>query len=155
RVAIITADKLAFLAAHLGAIYAGAVSLPLNPRYTGEELCYFLDDSGARVAVACDQVRPLVEARRGSLSDLPVVVDDTTARNAPEGPFIEPDVSCDMPCLMIYSSGTTGRPKGVVHTHSNLAYSIRSLQAAWRVSPDDTVLNVLPLFHVHGLSFGV
>jgi malonyl-CoA/methylmalonyl-CoA synthetase len=55
---------------------------------------------------------------------------------------------------MIYSSGTTGQPKGVVHTHANLAASIRSLQGAWRVTPDDVVVNVLPLFHVHGLSFG-
>ena len=54
---------------------------------------------------------------------------------------------------MLYSSGTTGQPKGVVHTQANLASSLRALQECWRISPDDVVVNVLPLFHIHGLSF--
>jgi malonyl-CoA/methylmalonyl-CoA synthetase len=54
---------------------------------------------------------------------------------------------------MIYSSGTTGQPKGVVHTQANLASSLRALQACWRVTGNDVIVNVLPLFHIHGLSF--
>ncbi len=54
---------------------------------------------------------------------------------------------------MLYSSGTTGRPKGVVHTHANLASSLRALQECWRFTPDDVLVNALPLFHIHGLSF--
>jgi malonyl-CoA/methylmalonyl-CoA synthetase len=54
---------------------------------------------------------------------------------------------------MLYSSGTTGRPKGVVHTHANLASSLRALKECWRFTPDDVLVNVLPLFHIHGLSF--
>jgi malonyl-CoA/methylmalonyl-CoA synthetase len=154
RVAIATAEKLPFLVAHLGAIYAGAVSLPLNPRYTGLELRYFLEDSAARVAVLGEQPRPIVESLRVNLPNLRTVLNDSMAWDAPECQFIEPEVKAAAPCLMIYSSGTTGRPKGVVHTQSNLAASIRSLQAMWRFTPDDIVLNVLPLFHVHGLSFG-
>src|SRR5260370_2259654 len=52
RVALCTADKLAFLVAHLGTFFAGGVSLPLNPRFTAEELRYFLTDSGSRLVVA-------------------------------------------------------------------------------------------------------
>lgn len=155
RVAIATPEKLSFLAAHLGAIYAGAISLPLNPRYTADELRYFLEDSGARVAVVGDQARPIVESLQGNLPDLHAVLADKAAWDAPESSFANPDIGSDAPCLMIYSSGTTGRPKGVVHTQSNLAASLRALQAMWRFTPDDVVLNVLPLFHVHGLSFGV
>ncbi len=154
RVAIATPEKLPFLAAHLGAIYAGAISLPLNPRFTGEELRYFLQDSGARVAVVGDAQRPIVESLQADLPDLRDVLDDSAAWNAPASPFSEPEIGRESPCLMIYSSGTTGRPKGVVHTHANLAASIRSLQAAWRITPDDVVVNALPLFHIHGLSFG-
>lgn len=54
---------------------------------------------------------------------------------------------------MLYSSGTTGRPKGVLHDHANLASSLRGLQSCWRFTPDDVLVNVLPLFHIHGLSF--
>src|SRR5262249_32602019 len=57
------------------------------------------------------------------------------------------------PCLIIYSSGTTGWPKGVVHTQANVLSSLRALQSCWRFTPDDVVLNVLPLFHIHGLGF--
>src|SRR5262249_29255486 len=56
-------------------------------------------------------------------------------------------------CLLVYSSGTTGWPKGVVHTHANLACGLRALAECWRFTPDDVVVNVLPLFHVHGLCF--
>jgi malonyl-CoA/methylmalonyl-CoA synthetase len=154
RVAIATPDKLPFLAAHLGALYAGAVCVPLNPRFTGAELQYFLEDSGARVAVVGDDQRSVVESLQGDLPDLRAVLDDAAAWDAPASPFSEPEIGPDNPCLMIYSSGTTGRPKGVVHTHANLAASIRALQAGWRITPEDVVVNVLPLFHVHGLSFG-
>src|SRR5262249_35332838 len=59
----------------------------------------------------------------------------------------------DEPCLILYSSGTTGWPKGIVHTPANLGAGLRALQACWRVTADDAVIHVLPLFHIHGLSF--
>src|SRR5262249_51798726 len=64
-----------------------------------------------------------------------------------------PAPKSDDPCLMLYSSGTTGRPKGVVHTHANVASSLHALADCWRFTPDDVLVNVLPLFHIHGLSF--
>ena len=69
------------------------------------------------------------------------------------GPFREPRLAPGDPCLILYSSGTTGWPKGVVHTHANVASSLRALAHCWRMTPDDVVVNVLPLFHIHGLSF--
>ena len=62
RVAIVTSEKLPFLAAHLGTLYASAVSLPLNPRLTADELRYFLQDSGARVVVAGQDEWPVIES---------------------------------------------------------------------------------------------
>jgi len=153
RVAITTAEKLPFLAAHLGTLFAGAVSLPLNPRLTREELRYFLQDSGARAVVAGDDQRPVIETLRTELPDLHVPLTDTEAWDAPESRFSEPAIAHDAPCLMLYSSGTTGRPKGVVHTHANLASSLHALREFWRFTPDDVLVNVLPLFHIHGLSF--
>jgi malonyl-CoA/methylmalonyl-CoA synthetase len=153
RVAIVTTDKLPFLAAHLGTLYASAVSLPLNPRSTADELKYFLQDSAARVVVAGRDEWPVIEALKPALPELRALMADREAWDAPEGELADPDVSRDDPCLMLYSSGTTGRPKGVVHTNANLASSIRALGDCWRFTSDDVLVNVLPLFHIHGLSF--
>jgi len=119
RVVIASAEKRPFLAAHLGAIFAGAVALPVNPKFTRDEMRHVLAD----------------------------------AWDAPAARFNPPDVPADSPALILYSSGTTGRPKGVVHSQANLAGSLRALRACWRFTPDDVLVNVLPLFHIHGLSF--
>jgi malonyl-CoA/methylmalonyl-CoA synthetase len=153
RVVLYTADKLPFLIAHLGVLYAGGVCVPLNPRFTREEMRYFLTDSGARVAVIGDDQRRIVEALRPELPELQAIIPDTAVLEAPRCSVSQCDPSGDAPCLMIYSSGTTGWPKGVVHTQANMASALFALQACWRFSPDDCVVNFLPLFHVHGLCF--
>jgi malonyl-CoA/methylmalonyl-CoA synthetase len=153
RVAIATPEKLPFLAAHLGAMYAAAVSLPLNPRLTRDELRYYLDDSGAKVIVAGKDQLPIVDSLRPELPQLRAIMTDSEAWDASPGSFTEQSPPRDAPCLMLYSSGTTGQAKGVVHTHANLASSLRALQQFWRFTPDDVLVNVLPLFHIHGLSF--
>jgi malonyl-CoA/methylmalonyl-CoA synthetase len=151
RVALFTADKLPFLLAHLGVFYAGAVPLPLNPRFTREEMRFFLTDSEARMVVVGAEQRPLIESLAAELLGPPVVQPDSD--DSGTGPFREPAVSADDPCLTLYSSGTTGWPKGVVHTHAGAAGSLRALQDYWQMSGDDVVVNALPLFHIHGLAF--
>jgi malonyl-CoA/methylmalonyl-CoA synthetase len=153
RVALFTAEKMALLVAHLGALYAGAAPLPLNPRYTREEMRYFLNDSEARVVVAGADQRPMIDALAPELDRPPVVAADAAALNPPCAAWREPTVNAGDPALILYSSGTTGWPKGVVHTHANVASSLRALQTCWRMGPDDVVVNVLPLFHIHGLAF--
>jgi len=153
RVVIFTAQKLPFLVAQLGAMYAGGAPLPLNPRYTREEMRYFLNDSQPRVVVAgADQCR-LIDELTSQLADPPAIVLDAALLESQARDLREPNVSADDPCLIMYSSGTTGRPKGVVHTHANAANCLRALQACWRMTSDDVVINVLPLFHIHGLGF--
>jgi malonyl-CoA/methylmalonyl-CoA synthetase len=153
RVAIVTSAKMSFLTAHLGALYSGAVSLPLNPRSTARELQHFLLDSGARVVVTGDQQRELIESTRTTLPELHTVLADATDVFGSPSRFSEPALSCEHPCLLLYSSGTTGRPKGVMHTQGNLASSLQALQEIWQFTADDILVNVLPLFHIHGLSF--
>src|SRR4030095_14683515 len=153
RVALCTSNKLSFLVAHLGTLYAGGISLPLNPRFTRDELRFFLGDSGARVIVAGDEARAFVESLHAELPDLGAVVSDASLLQAPKETLREPECRADDPCLMIYSSGTTGWPKGIVHNQANVASALSALQSCWQFPPDDVVLNVLPLFHVHGLCF--
>lgn len=153
RVAIYTPGKLPFLVAQLGAIYAGGVALPLNPQFTREELRYFLSDSGAAVVVAGQPQRAMLADLAAELPNPPQIVADELALDPPATAFHQPDLAADDPCLILYSSGTTGFPKGVVHTHANAAHALRALAECWRMTADDVVLNVLPLFHIHGLAF--
>eukprot|EP00658_Telonema_sp_P-2_P052243 TRINITY_DN40448_c0_g1_i1.p1 TRINITY_DN40448_c0_g1~~TRINITY_DN40448_c0_g1_i1.p1 ORF type:complete len:212 (+),score=51.42 TRINITY_DN40448_c0_g1_i1:128-763(+) len=64
---------------------------------------------------------------------------------------IDKVTSKDADCLMIYTSGTTAKPKGVVHTHRSISNQVEVLHSAWKWTPEDVILNVLPLHHVHGL----
>jgi malonyl-CoA/methylmalonyl-CoA synthetase len=153
RVAIWTADRVAFLVAHLGVLLGGGVSVPLNPRFTREEMRHFLADSGAAVVVGDPDGIPLLDGLRPGLPGLRGVITAGEVAGAPHRSGSLATTATAGPCLILYSSGTTGRPKGVVHTPANLGAGLRALRDCWRVTPDDAVLHVLPLFHVHGLSF--
>ena len=153
RVVLCTSDKLSFLIGHLATLFAGAVSLPLNSRFTREELKFFLNDSSASVAVVDLTAWRTLEAMRAELPNLKHIAPGAGIFGAPASRYRAPTMTGADPCMIIYSSGTTGWPKGVVHTHANIAAGLQALGACWRFTPDDVVLNVLPLFHVHGLCF--
>ena len=136
-----------FLRWYLGALHAGVVVVLANPGYTGAELEHLVADSGARLAVA----DPGPARRLATLAAAPPVVP------AGEEPAGRPrDAARLLPApdgiaLLAYTSGTTGRPKGVPLTHRQLAASIRGAMAAWCWTADDVLVHALPLFHQHGL----
>ncbi|HEY8338927.1 MAG TPA: acyl-CoA synthetase [Egibacteraceae bacterium] len=146
RVAFLTHPDTTYVATLLGIWSAGAMAVPIRPGLPRPEIAYVLDDADP-VALVVDaalapQVRQLAADRR-----VPVlVVDDLTS---PAASLLQ--VTADDPALMLYTSGTTGRPKGVVHTHGSLAAQITALVEAWRWQPRDGILLVLPLHHVHGI----
>ena len=125
----------------------------MNSRFTREELRFFLTDSGATLVVVEESLSPLVTSFRAELPALKVARDTEFQLGEPPYHYPVTVVGAFDPCLLMYSSGTTGFPKGVVHTHGNVASSLLALQKCWRFTPDDVVLNVLPLFHIHGLCF--
>jgi len=153
RVALFTPNKLPFLFGHLGVLFGGGVPLPLNPRFTREEMRYFLGDSGARAVIAGSDQQPLAEQLAAELPERPIVVPDDAMLDAAGGDWRQPAPHEEDACLILYSSGTTGWPKGVVHTNANVASSLHALAECWRMTADDLVVNALPLFHIHGLEF--
>ncbi len=154
RVILYTPDKFSFLQVHLGIIAAGGISLPLNFDFTAHEMEYYINDSGARFAAASGEYGKTLQSIKEKCPCLERILDPAEAAGGGNGElFREPDIKPEDPCFMLYSSGTTGQPKGVVHSHENLAKSVSSLSKCWRFTPDDILLNVLPLFHIHGLSF--
>ena len=127
-VAVEATSSLETVVAVLGCLLAGAVALPLPPDAGPREREHVLRDSGAVPAPSVD-----LAARSAVAWSLP----DTG------------------PAVLMYTSGTTGRPKGVTITHQAIAACLDGLGAAWGWSADDVLVHGLPLFHVHGLILGV
>ena len=156
RVGVCLPKSLAAIELHLAACSMGAVSMPLNPAYSASELRYLLEDSGAKLLIA-PREGPHAVAAGGLAIDAPTRIFTV----GPEGLNLSlPTTSSHLdkvklshkaPALMLYTSGTTGRPKGAVMSHGSLTANIDMLSEAWQWSSDDVLLHVLPLFHVHGL----
>ena len=125
---------------------AGGVAVPLCLTHPAPELEYVLDTTTPVVAIAspkyADLLRPLAEAKGIEF----VPVDEVDADPVPM-----PRVDSDRRAMILFTSGTTGRPKGVVTTHANIEAQIRSLVEAWEWTQDDRILLTLPLHHIHGI----
>ena len=146
RVLLAAAASVGFVRCYLGALRAGAVVVLANPGYTEAELGHLAADSGAVLAFADPEPGRLL-AGLGSV--VAVGVGDLPSGGRPAAAVA---VGPQDVALLAYTSGTTGRPKGVPLTHGQLAASIRSAMAAWRWSADDVLAHALPLYHQHGLS---
>jgi malonyl-CoA/methylmalonyl-CoA synthetase len=143
-------------ALYLATLRIGAVFLPLNPAYTEAEVEHFLRDARPKVAVATPKRESALAAltgRSGSTSvwSLGAAADGSLLADLPP---TEAPVAARAPddlAAILYTSGTTGRPKGAMLTHANLATNADALAALWRFFPEDRLLHVLPTFHAHGL----
>ena len=122
------------VALYLACLRIGAVYVPLNTAYTSVEVDYFIDDAA-----------PTVTIRRDDVDELSAAAD-----TANPWVGVESRLADDL-AAMVYTSGTTGRSKGAMLTHANLASNALTLHAIWRFTPGDVLLHVLPIYHVHGL----
>jgi acyl-CoA synthetase (AMP-forming)/AMP-acid ligase II len=149
RVLLAAGASVGFVRCYLGALRAGAVVVLANPGYTAAELGHLAADSGAVLAFADPGPARLLAALRTGGG--PLETADIRALPDRAGPAAGVAASPDDTALLAYTSGTTGRPKGVPLTHRQLAVSVRSAMAAWRWSGDDVLAHALPLYHQHGL----
>jgi len=137
-----------YAAVQWGIWRAGGVAVPLATSHPPAELAYVLDDAAPEVVVTHPSLHDRVSgvaAERG-LTEL-----QTPALLAPGAMASFPDLGGARRAMMLYTSGTTGRPKGVVTTHANNEAQVRSLVEAWGWTQDDHILLTLPLHHVHGI----
>jgi malonyl-CoA/methylmalonyl-CoA synthetase len=157
RVAAQTEKSVTGLVLYLATVRAGGVYLPLNTAYTLNELEYFIRDAEPAVVV-CDpskaagigaiaakvgaKVETLGADGKGSLSD--------TADKAPTEFATVPRAGDDLAAIL-YTSGTTGRSKGAMLTHDNLASNSLTLVDYWRFTDKDVLIHALPIYHTHGL----
>jgi long-chain acyl-CoA synthetase len=179
RVAVQLQNMPQFAVAAIAAWKAGAVLVPVNPMYRTRELAGVLDDSGARVLIVLEELwHDSARAAAGDLAtvlttspldglrgprpailagverhaaedarDLAAVIDEHRGARPP-AVTVKPDDTA----LMVYTSGTTGPPKGATNLHSNLAFSASIWQRWIGLTPDDRIMAVAPLFHITGLA---
>ncbi len=151
-----------YVATQWGVWRAGGVAVPMAVSHPPTELAYVLDDAEPDAVVAhpslLDRVEGLAAQRGLTLLTSQEVTGAGSAMDSPPGPATEPADSSglpaippDRPAMMLYTSGTTGRPKGVVTTHANIRAQVESLVEAWGWREDDRILLHLPLHHVHGI----
>jgi fatty-acyl-CoA synthase len=176
RVAILCRNASEMLDAHFGVPQIGAILVPINVRLTSDEIAYILDHSGARALILDAELTPLIAPIRTQLNALEViVVADVSSRHAgsltdagtlPDGvdyeeflkdsspePFAYPVDDEDHPISINYTSGTTGRPKGVIYTHRGAYLNALGEIIEVGLRPDSTYLWTLPMYHCNGWCF--
>ncbi|RKN40023.1 acyl-CoA synthetase [Streptomyces hoynatensis] len=152
RVAVWATPTLHTAVATVAALAAGVPAVPLNPKIGERELAHVLGDSKPALVLAAPGA-----ALPGGLAGLPRLDVGTGLEEsaAPGQEAPAEDVPWGNPALIVYTSGTTGPPKGVVLPRRAIAGTLDALAEAWQWTGDDVVVHALPLFHVHGLVLGV
>jgi malonyl-CoA/methylmalonyl-CoA synthetase len=158
RVAVQVEKSPEALLLYLGCLRAGLVYLPLNSAYQEGEVGYFLENAEPRAVVAQPRSLPWLEPLAARLGITNVFSLDErgqgtlvdAAREAPAR-FATVARTGDDLAAILYTSGTTGRSKGAMLSHRNLASNAQVLHRTWGFRPDDVLVHMLPLFHVHGL----
>jgi malonyl-CoA/methylmalonyl-CoA synthetase len=120
-----------YLTLYVACLWIGAVFMPLNTGYTQAEVDYFVGDAEPKLF----------------LTDLADLIAESETAEAALRAAVDPDAQA----AMLYTSGTTGRPKGAIITRRNLASNAASLAELWRFTQEDVLLHALPVFHTHGL----
>ncbi|WP_310401538.1 long-chain-fatty-acid--CoA ligase [Nocardia kruczakiae] len=159
RVGIVLPNVPAFPILFYGVLMAGAVAVPMNPLLKAREVAYYVEDSGMSLVYGSRAAWSVVSeaARDAGISTF--LVDDLgpTAADLLGCPVAEPVTRRrDDTAVLLYTSGTTGSPKGAELTHDNMSTNASTtVDTLIQTTPDDVVLGCLPLFHVFGLTCGL
>jgi malonyl-CoA/methylmalonyl-CoA synthetase len=141
RVAAWAVNEPEVAVAVIGALLAGVPITPINPKAGERELAHILEDSAPELVLCPPGLDPPVPSRAEV---------DLSAR----GGDLPDEPGADAPAIVVYTSGTTGPPKGAVLPRRAIASNLDALAEAWEWTGDDVVAHALPLFHVHGLILG-
>jgi malonyl-CoA/methylmalonyl-CoA synthetase len=151
RVAFLFPPSYAYAAVQWGIWRAGGVAVPLCTSHPRPELEHVIDDAEPEVLVALSdwvgRLGPIAQERGLRLTTVEDLLVDSSLSDQTALPEVEPKRRA----MIVYTSGTTNRPKGAVSTHQTIQAQIESLVEAWEWRPDDKILLTLPLHHVHGI----
>ncbi|KAM9409532.1 malonate--CoA ligase ACSF3, mitochondrial isoform 2-T3 [Pholidichthys leucotaenia] len=156
RISFLCANDASYTVAQWAAWMSGGTAVPLYQKHPPSELEYIITDSQSSLLVAAhgytEMLQPLAQRLGLAYLTLPPTSDLGTlyGANTQEKELSITDWA-DRPAMIVYTSGTTGQPKGVLHTHSSIQAMVQCLVSEWAWSRDDVILHTLPLHHVHGI----
>jgi len=152
RLALLAPQDRSWLVGFWAVLLAGGTVVPLSPLHPTREQAFFFAESQAAALIVAEPLAASAPAGRQlafAASDLPAPGGLEHESSGLQG---TPDEAERAIALILYTSGTTGKPKGVLLSHGNVFECVRTLHEAWQVSPRDRLLHALPLHHVHGIS---
>ena len=147
RVALYSSNRAEFVYVYLSVVSLGAIIIPVNCSLVDREVDYILRDSGSALLIT--DTAMTVSCPSIDIHDLDFQAEEDKAEEAPDFPK---DISVDDVCALVYTSGTTGSPKGAMLTHRNLVENVEQFISRITFKPEDKVLCVLPMFHCYGLT---
>jgi malonyl-CoA/methylmalonyl-CoA synthetase len=146
RVAFLVSPGAAWVETFFGVLRAGGCAVVLSPLHPAAESAYFCDDAEVDTLVASPDLASRLDNLRGARR---LLTTDALRAHAPATTL--PEVAASSGALQLYTSGTTGKPKGAVLSHANLAVQQDVVARAWAHQPTDVLVHALPLHHLHGL----
>ncbi|MEH7378637.1 MULTISPECIES: long-chain-fatty-acid--CoA ligase [Bacillaceae] len=157
RVALMLGNCPEFVIAYYGILRVGAVVVPINPVYTSGEISYILSNSQAKAVIAHSSLEATISPLREKLENLKMVIYTDSIESEwtwerlihdPKENFENPFIGEDDLAVILYTSGTTGKPKGALLSHRNMASNAASMSQLAEFTEEDRIIAVLPMFHV-------
>ncbi|OJD10834.1 hypothetical protein ACJ73_09681, partial [Blastomyces percursus] len=159
RVAFLTPAGYDYVVCQWAVWAAGGVCVPLCTTHPTKEIIYTIADSDPSLIILHPSFSHIKAAIQESCPDIPFFNLTPLVASSTESPTSLPPFHASLPqsrrALMIYTSGTTSNPKGCVTTHKNIIFQSECLARAWKYTPADHLIHVLPLHHVHGIINGL
>ncbi|MBA2872030.1 long-chain acyl-CoA synthetase [Anoxybacillus calidus] len=171
HVALLLGNSPYFVIGLYGALRAGATVIPINPIYTADEISYILNNGDVKTVITLDLLIPLLEKMEERLPQVEHMIICETPQGKEQGiallgkmksfatviaegtvTYQGPDLADDDTAVILYTSGTTGKPKGAMLTHKNLYSNAQDSANYLKISDDDRVIATLPMFHVFCLT---
>ncbi len=150
RVGLLVSPGADWVAAFYGVLRAGGCVVVLSPMHPAAETTYFCDDAQVDTLIASPDLAPRLDAIARARR---LITTDELDHEPPASPL--PRIEATSAALQLYTSGTTGKPKGAVLTHANLGVQQESIARAWGHRRTDVLVHALPLHHLHGLGIAL
>jgi malonyl-CoA/methylmalonyl-CoA synthetase len=159
RVILYLEKSLFFVVAHLGLQKIGAIAVPLNPGLKKSEVSYLVKDADPKLVISGFLQAETIKEIDPRLTTIPIQTEKPYEHldffQAASDRIIRAEMGPDDPGLLVYTSGTTGKPKGAILTQRNLVHDAKNIIKTWEIAESDVLCHALPLFHVHGLCFAL